>query len=67
MHQKFAYTLSQFCRQFPCSRSEAYREIARGRLAALKRGRNTIITADAAKAWLEGLPTYSPSKGKQNA
>lgn len=62
MDQKFAYTLAEFCRRYPCSRSEAYREITRGRLSALKRGRNTIITAESANAWLKGLSAYRTSK-----
>lgn len=53
---KAAYTLSEFCKTHACSRTEAYREIKRGNLIARKRGRNTIITAEAAKAWLDAMP-----------
>jgi hypothetical protein len=54
--EKVAYTLTEFCKSYPCSRSEAYREIARGNLKAAKRGRHTIITAESARAWLDNLP-----------
>jgi hypothetical protein len=56
MKDKAAYILSDFCKVYSCSRSEAYREIRRGNLKAVKRGRNTIITAEAAEAWLKSLP-----------
>jgi hypothetical protein len=51
-----AYRYPDFIARFGVSRSTADREIKAGRLKAIKRGKSVIITAAAAKAWLEGLP-----------
>ena len=57
-----AYPLPDFLKRFGVSRSTAYREIHAGRLVARKRGSRTIITAEAAKAWLDNLPAFQPGK-----
>lgn len=54
-----AYTINGFCQQYAASRRTVYREIHAGRLKAVKRGYRTIITAEAAQAWLEALPDFS--------
>ncbi len=55
--EPLAYSLPDFLERFSVSRSTAYREINAGRLEARKRGSRTIITAEAAQAWLDSLPT----------
>ncbi|KKC34606.1 helix-turn-helix domain-containing protein [Devosia psychrophila] len=54
--EKAAYTLLDFLTRYGISKSSAYREINAGRLKAVKRGRATLITAEAATAWLNSLP-----------
>ncbi len=56
-----AYTLPDFLTRFGVSRTQAYRELNAGRLKAIKRGNRTIITAEAAQAWLEAMPAYAPA------
>ena len=51
-----AFSISEFCRRYGIGRTNAYQEIAAGRLRALKVGRRTLITHDAAEAWLAALP-----------
>ena len=51
-----AYTIKQFCKQFGISPATFYREAAAGRIATRKIGRHTLIRAEDAKAWLDGLP-----------
>lgn len=58
MTEKAAYPLPVFLKRVGISRSTAYREINAGRLEARKRGSRTIITAEAAQAWLDGLPSF---------
>ncbi len=62
MSDPAVYPLPDFCRNHGVSRSTAYREINAGRLEARKRGSRTIITAEAAKAWLDSLPAFQPCK-----
>ncbi len=50
-----AFPLSEFCRIYGIGRTLAYDEIADGRLRAVKVGRRTLITRDAAEEWLAGL------------
>lgn len=54
--EKAAYTFQDFLERYSLSKSSAYREIRAGRLVTLKRGRSTIVTAEAAAAWLNSLP-----------
>ena len=54
--EKAAYTFLDFLSRYGISKSAAYRELKSGRLQAVKRGRATIITAEAATAWLNSLP-----------
>jgi hypothetical protein len=53
-----SYSLSEFARQNGLTTVRG--EIKAGRLAARKIGRRTIITAEDAKAWQEGLPKVQP-------
>lgn len=51
--EKQAYRISQFCFAYGISRSQAYEEIARKRLKIIKSGRMTLISREAAQAWLQ--------------
>jgi len=51
-----AFSISDFCRRYGIGRTNAYHEIAAGRLRAVKVGRRTLISHDAAEAWLAALP-----------
>jgi excisionase family DNA binding protein len=51
-----AFSIAAFCRRYAIGRTYAYQEIAAGRLHAVKAGRRTLITRDAAEAWLASLP-----------
>jgi hypothetical protein len=53
---RLAYTLNEFCRAAPCSRTTAYAEIRAGRLQAKKLGSRTIIPLDVARSFIAGLP-----------
>ena len=55
-----SYSLSEFARQNDIGLTTVRGEIKAGRLAARKVGRRTIITAEDAKAWQEGLPKVQP-------
>jgi excisionase family DNA binding protein len=51
-----AFSVAEFCRRYGIGRTKAYAEIAAGRLGAVKVGQRTLITDDAAEAWLASLP-----------
>lgn len=51
-----ARSIGEFCRWAGIGRSLAYKEISAGRLKTKKVGRRTLITTDAASAWLNELP-----------
>ena len=51
-----AFPIGEFCRRYGIGRTNAYQEIAAGRLRAVKAGRRTLITHEAAEAWLASLP-----------
>jgi excisionase family DNA binding protein len=55
-----AFPIREFCRQYGVGRTVTYQEIASGRLRAVKVGRRTLITYDAAEAWLAALPELEP-------
>jgi excisionase family DNA binding protein len=54
-----AFPIGEFCRVYGIGRTTAYYEIAARRLRAVKVGRRTLITQDAAEAWLAALPESS--------
>jgi excisionase family DNA binding protein len=54
-----AFSVGAFCRRYGIGRTNAYAEIAVGRLRAVKVGRRTLIPHDAAEAWLAALPEVS--------
>ena len=51
-----AWTLPTWLKRVDMSRSSFYRELSAGRIKALKRGKSTIITAEAEREWLDSLP-----------
>ncbi len=51
-----ALSMKDFCVRYSVGRTQAYKEIAAGRLRAVKVGRRTLIPEDSAEAWLAGLP-----------
>lgn len=53
--QRIAYDIDSFAKLFSIGRTKIYEEIREGRLRALKCGRRTIITAQAADEWLQSL------------
>jgi hypothetical protein len=55
------YSIPDFCKAHSISRTQAYRELATGRLAASKVGKRTVVTAEQAAAWRGALRAYSPS------
>jgi hypothetical protein len=50
-----AYDIKSFCRAYGISRSFAYLEMRAGRLKPFKAGRRTLISRQAAEAWLRTL------------
>jgi excisionase family DNA binding protein len=56
-----AFSISEFCLRYGVGRTNAYQEIAAGRLRAVKAGRRTLITHDSAEAWLAALPEANTS------
>ena len=54
-----AFAIREFCLRYGIGRTHAYQEIAAGRLRAVKVGRRTLISHDAAEAWLAALPEMS--------
>ena len=56
-------TISELCAWARIGRTKVYEEIAAGALHAIKIGRRTFITTDAARAWLASQPAYLESEG----
>ena len=62
-HSRRAFSVTEFCLGYGIGRTIAYQEIAAGRLRAVKVGRRTLITRDAAEGWLAALPDLNkPSR-----
>jgi hypothetical protein len=51
------FDLPAFCVWAKISRSTAFEEIAKGRLAVRRVGRKSLVTLDAARDWINRLPT----------
>jgi hypothetical protein len=56
-----ADTIPEFCQRYKISRSRTYRELAAGRLRAVKSGSRTIIPPGEGQRWFEALPAYRPT------
>lgn len=48
-------TVADFCRDFSCSRTEFYRQVAAGKIKLLKMGRASRIRLEDAETWLASL------------
>ena len=57
--QKQVYSIQEFAAAYGVSRSTVYKEIETGRLRILKVGRRTLISLEAAAAWLAGMGRQS--------
>lgn len=57
-----ALSLHEAARLAGCGRSTLYSAIAAGSLKARKLGRRTLIRRDDLMAWLDSLPTITPTK-----
>lgn len=55
MTQRLAYSIDELMGATGIGRTRIYEEIKSGRLKAAKCGKRTIVTADAAREWLESL------------
>ena len=53
---RLAYTINSFAERAEMGRTSVYAEIRAGKLKAKRRGSRTIITAEAARAYLDNLP-----------
>jgi hypothetical protein len=56
-----AMTIAEFCTWARIGRTMAYAEIKAGRLVLRKAGAKSLVTRDAAEAWLHSLPVASAS------
>jgi excisionase family DNA binding protein len=54
-NQRIAYAVPEFCQLAGIGRSTLYEEIKAGRIAVVKVGRRTLITAEEGRAWLRRL------------
>lgn len=54
-------SIAEFSAAYGVGRTTTYREIAVGRLTAVKAGRRTLIRKDDAEKWLASLPRVSTS------
>jgi excisionase family DNA binding protein len=57
-----AFSIAEFCRFYGIGQTYTYHEIAEGRLRAVKAGRRTLVTREAADAWLATLPSVQTSR-----
>jgi excisionase family DNA binding protein len=55
--EKRVFSVAEFCSRYGVGRTTTYEEIKAGRLQAVKAGKRTLVTADAAESWLKSLPT----------
>ena len=55
--EKRVFSVAEFCSRYGVGRTTTYEQIKAGRLQAVKAGKRTLVTADAAESWLKNLPT----------
>jgi len=58
LEQRLAYGIDEFCKIANLGRTTLYKDIAEGRLRAVKNGRRTVILRDDAMAFLAALPPF---------
>jgi len=54
--EPLAVSILEGCRIIGVKRSSIYREIAAGRIRALKAGKRTLLPMESLRAWLAALP-----------
>jgi len=54
--EPLAVSIPEGCRIIGVKRSSIYREIAAGRITALKAGKRTLLPVASLRAWLASLP-----------
>lgn len=59
-----AITIPEAVKTSGLSRSSLYEALRKGELEARKAGRRTLITVDALRAYLDGLPIYKAEASK---
>jgi excisionase family DNA binding protein len=64
---KIAYTVATAQEATGLGRGAIYDAVSSGKLPAKKRGTSTLILADDLKAWIAGLPAWTPSLGRVEA
>lgn len=65
MQQPPFLTIEEFRAWSRLGRTKIYELLASGDLKAIKVGRRTLISGEAAQAWLDAQPAYSPTVGAQ--
>ena len=53
--QPEAYTIAEFCQRYRVGRTYTYHLIKLGQLHVVKAGRRTLVPAEVANAWFDGL------------
>ena len=61
--KKQAYRISEFCEDFGIGRTTVHEQILAGRLKTFKVGRATLISVEAAAAWLSLCESESKMAG----
>lgn len=59
---KIAYTINEACDAIGIGRTMIYREIALGRLPALKIHKRTVIRAEDLREYVQNLPAIKPTQ-----
>ena len=54
------FTIPEIVETYRVSRSTVYQALKNGRLGAIKVGRRTLVSRDAAEQWMRSLPAYEP-------
>ena len=61
MSDRIAYSPDEAAHRASVGRTLIFAEIKSGRLKAYKAGARTLVTDEALKAWIAGLPMRSPA------
>lgn len=62
MSNEGALSVKEFCERYRVGQTTFYAEKKSGRLEAVKVGRRTLISVEAANRWFEALPKASPAR-----